>query len=193
MTHRISVERIRRAAESLRTEGVILHCANLARRVGADRRFLCRYLDETRPELREELGIKRSRGTDWRSPTLFTAYINAAREVRENGDLPCYLTLSAKLKWRRKRVIRYLREHPELSEWIMLYSDDEALLHHSARIILARGERVTRLGLADEIKRGYQTVLRVLKAHPEWVEDLGICRARRNSGVWKRLYPKRSS
>ena len=191
MIHRVCIARLRKSAEFLRNQGAVLNCATLARTCGVDRRFLSRYLAETNPELRLELGVIRSSGTGWRSRGLRGSYLNAASEIREEGNLPCYAALAEKLRWRRKRVIRYLREHEALATALQLYTDDEALMVSSARTILARGERVTRLGLADEMDRSYQTVLRILRARPKWEEDLGICRAERGSGVFKRLYPHR--
>ncbi len=193
MTHRVCIARIRKMADSLRGQGAVLNCAALARECGVDRRFLSRYLTKENPELREELGVIRSRGTDWHSAERFHAYLHAVEAIRKEGDLPSFSTLAVMLRWRRKRVIRYLREHPALTESLGLYSDDEALMFRSARNILARGERVTRLGLADEMGCSYQTVLRVLRARPDWLEDLGICRAERNSGVSLRLYPHRAN
>ncbi len=187
MTHRVCIARLRKSAEFLRAQGAVLNCATLARKCGVDRRFLSRYLAETNPELRLELGVIRSRGTGW----FRGFYLSAASEIRKEGNLPCYATLAEKLRWPRKRVIRYLREHEELAATLRLHTDDEALMVSSARIILARGERVTRLGLADEMDRSYQTVLRILRAQPRWEEDLGVCRAGRGSGVFKRLHPHR--
>jgi uncharacterized protein (DUF2132 family) len=194
MEHKICIARIRRSGRKLALkDGAVVNCTTLARLCDMDRRVLSHVINETMPELRDELRIVRSRGTDWKRDEVFRTYRRAARKVREDGDLPCHRFLAAKLNWRLKRVQRYLAKHPKLASQLDLYSDDEALMWRSARAILARDERVTRLGLADEMDRSYVTVMRILRARPKWVGELCIVRAKRGSGVRNRLYPHKKS
>ncbi len=193
MSSTVRIQGIREAAQALHIEGRVLNCTNVAQRCQISRRKLSYLVNETMPDLKEELQIVRSRGEDWRQRDIFAAYKRAAVLVQEEGNLPTRRLLADKLTLSLGQVQRYLRKHHQLADSLSLYTEDEALLWKSARTILNRGDRVTRMALADEMGRSYTTVGVILKARPKWIEDLGVCRDRYASGVWKRLYPKSRS
>lgn len=190
MALKICIARVRRARQAMfSNEELVPNCTNLARAAGVNRRLLSHALNDKWPSLGQELNIVRSKGSDWKQKKVFKLYRDAGMKIRGEGDLPCFKLLAEKLGYRRKRVIKYLAQHPKLAEDLCLYDDDESLMWRSARAILQRNEEVTRLKLADEMDRSYGTVMRILKTRPKWVDELCIVRAGRNSGVRKRLYP----
>jgi uncharacterized protein (DUF2132 family) len=186
----ISLNAMRTAASQLRSQHYQVNCAALARLVGLPRRTLSDTLNLHKPRLKQELGVERCKGTSWRQPQFYHLYETAAQSICEGGVLPTSSSLAAQLGWRLKRVQRYLHLHPKLAKRLHLYTEYEAQMWTAARALLARGERVTRLALADEMSCSYQNVLKIIKGRPGFVSDLGICRAPRCSGVGRRLHKK---
>jgi hypothetical protein len=186
----VSLNTMRTAASQLRSQHLQVNCAALARLVGLPRRTLSDTLNLHKPRLKQEIGVECCKGTSWRQPQFYHLYETAARTICEGGVLPTPSSLATQLGWRLKRVQRYLHLHPKLAKRLNLYTEYEAQMWRAARTLLSRGERVTRLGLADEMNCSYQTILKVIRGRPTFTQDLGMCRAPRCSGVGKRLHKK---
>lgn len=187
----VSLGRVRIAASQLRLEHKQVNCAELACLVKLPYCTLSDTLSHHKPRFKQALRVERCRGSSWKQPQLYRQYETAARAIRDKGVLPSLSTLATHLKWRLKRVQKYLQSHPDLAERLHLYTEYEAQMWQAARAMLSRGEHVTRLGLADEMRCAYQTVQRVLRGRSSFLKDLGICRAPRCSGVGKRVHNKK--
>lgn len=186
----VSLSSLRNAASQLRSGGYEVNCAALARSVGKNRRTLSDFLNVYNPHFKQALGVERGRGAAQPQAQHYSVYETAALAIREEGLLPCPSNLAARVGFSRKLVHRHLREYSDLAKRLCLYTEHEAQMWCAARVILSRGEQVTRLGLATEMNCAYQTVQKALKSRPSLVRHLALCRAPRCSGVGKRVHTK---
>ncbi len=182
----VSVEQIRQVALQLIAEKKVPNCTEVARRLKKNRRHV-RYLifEKYHPPISEVIV---TRGETWNLEVIYEKYRRSVVSIREEGNLPCVSRMAVILKIRPDSAKRFLRLHTDFTNKLNLVSEDESAMWEKARKMLARGEQVTRLTLAQEIGRSYTTVNSILKQHPRWIQDLGILRAENGSGVYKKLH-----
>ncbi len=187
----ISFEVLSKAVEELQQKDEHVNCTSLARHCRVPYSTMFHRLHTQFPELKEKLGIHRVRGRTHEQRKLFKIYVEAAEAISEEGELPSISSLSARLGWLRKRVRWYLEAHPTLARSLCIHSELEWRVWNACRALRDRGEKITRLAIAQEMRSyrktskhaGYRTIVAFLKKNPIYFEVFDIEKAEQGSGV----------
>lgn len=187
----VSIDTIRATALELKTKGVEPNSAQIAKRLGQTRQHV--YYLVTKKYIGHGLDSVVVLNEQYTRKKVgnFVLLRNATRELRSCGRIPCLDNLSAQVGWSRKALREYLVRYPLLAKELDLDTDLASCVWDAARVILSRGETLTRLSLSQETGYRYRTIGEVLSQHPRWVEALGVVRAPNNSGVCMQLGVRR--
>lgn len=179
----IPLESVARVATKLQKRRIHTNIAAIARFMNVPRRTLADHLKDDR-ELMAQLGIERCTGKSWMTNDIHAQYRRAARAIKKAGGLPSVLSLSQALGFRRKRIVRYLREHRALALQLGIVDDYAGLVFQAGSDMLNAEVPVTRTALAAQAGICYAKLAKVLKTHPEFVKRLKISRASYGTAGW---------
>lgn len=186
----VSVDQLQYTALQLKAEGTEPNCAQIAKRMGKTQKHIRHLVWEKYQGYGLEKVIVKSVKYSLKKAPNFSALRIARQKVAAREGIVCTGALSREVGWNRRRLTNYLNRYPLLANELSLVTDFDAHIWNLSCRLLNEGKKLTREVIADAAHCPYDLVRDILHRHPAWIEDLGICRADRGSGVFIRQRKK---